>query len=574
MTLVRLRLFPLFFWLSTLHIASSAELKPVTPSDITDIQKVSDPQISPDGKKIAFVVELPEKSGAQKNAHVWLVSTDKTEPLRPFVMSARSDTSPRWSPDGKILAFLSDRSNPMSGVSNSGFTFTLVGAENRADLGAWTAAEKTSKPDEQIWAMSVDGGEANPLTDLPGGVKSFKWSRDGKFIAFIRTDGDTKEETERKKRKDDQILVDRNYHFDRLWIYDMTAKTARLITKADVNVDDFDLAPDGTKAVARVSPTPRLNDYWYVSKVVLLDVATGNVTQTLTERAAPEAVHWFRGGDKILYGENTEHQIARMPVVVTLSTGKRNEFATNLKSTWRTAQWNPDGSSITFDGVEGTKPFFGRLDIASGDIHHFSEITGEGYGFTQSDDGKTIAYLGQTLEHPSEIWTYGSEKGAQCLTNHNPQVSGWNLGKVQEIMWNSTKDGRKIYGVLVLPPDYQPGTPHKTLVHAHGGPFEAWQTGWLGTWYEWAQLLASHGYVVLAPNPRGSQGQGIQFQLQGLGQRRLPGCDGRRRLAGETENRGSSPARNRGLELWRIHDFLDRHAYRSLQGGSCRCRRN
>jgi dipeptidyl aminopeptidase/acylaminoacyl peptidase len=65
---------------------------------------------------------------------------------------------------------------------------------------------------------------------------------------------------------------------------------------------------------------------------------------------------------------------------------------------------------------------------------------------------------------------------------------------------------------LVLPPDYQTGTPRKTIVHAHGGPFEAWQTGWLGTWYEWAQLAASHGYVVLAPNPRGSQGQGVPFQ--------------------------------------------------------------
>jgi dipeptidyl aminopeptidase/acylaminoacyl peptidase len=100
----------------------------------------------------------------------------------------------------------------------------------------------------------------------------------------------------------------------------------------------------------------------------------------------------------------------------------------------------------------------------------------------------------------------------QQLTNHNPQVAGWKLGKVQEISWTSSKDGRKIYGVLILPPDYMAGSPYKTIVHAHGGPFEAWQTGWLGTWYEWAQLLASHGYVVLDPNPRGSQGQGVAFQ--------------------------------------------------------------
>ena len=490
-----------------------AEPKTVTPADLVDIRKVMDPQISPDGKQIAYVLEFPEKSGAQKNAHVWLVSTGKRETARPFVMSARSDTSPRWSPDGRVLAFLSDRANPLARIANDGFSFKLVGgAENRSDLGAWTKTEDSRKDDQQIWAVALSGGEAYPLTDIPGGVKSFKWSRDGKFIAFVRTDGDTKEETERKKRKEDEILVDRNYHFDRLWIYDRAAKTARLVTESDVNVDDFDLSPDGSKAVVRLSPTPRLNDYWYVSKIAVLDLSSGQIMQTLTGRAAPDGVHWFRGGDKVLYGEDTERGIGSNPVVANLSTGKKITLAAQLKATIRTAQWNPEGSSVTFEGVDGTKPFFGVLDVTSGATRKLSEVTADGYELTQSDDGKTIAYLGQTTERPNEVWTYTKGAGAQNLTDHNPQAEGWSLGKVKEISWTSSKDGRKIYGVLVLPPDYQPGTPRKTIVHAHGGPFEAWQTGWLGTWYEWAQLLASHGYVVLAPNPRGSQGQGNAFE--------------------------------------------------------------
>jgi dipeptidyl aminopeptidase/acylaminoacyl peptidase len=162
--------------------------------------------------------------------------------------------------------------------------------------------------------------------------------------------------------------------------------------------------------------------------------------------------------------------------------------------------------------VEGTRTFFAHANAASGEIRKFGEVMADGYSFTLSDDGKTLAYLGQTPAHPDEIWIYSRDGGPKCLANSNPQVTGWNLGKVQEISWNSSRDGQKIYGVLVLPPGYMPGTPHKTIVHAHGGPFEAWQSGWLGTWYEWAQLLASHGYVVLAPNPRGSEGQGIAFQ--------------------------------------------------------------
>src|SRR5438270_12086404 len=101
---IQLRTYVLCFCLLNVDVtkaASAGDLKTISPTDIADIQKVSDPQISPDGKRIAYVVELPEKSGAQKNAHIWLISTDRQGAQCPFVMSSRSDTSPRWSPDGK-----------------------------------------------------------------------------------------------------------------------------------------------------------------------------------------------------------------------------------------------------------------------------------------------------------------------------------------------------------------------------------------------------------------------------------------------------------------------------------------
>jgi len=177
------------------------------------------------------VVEIPGKSGAQKNAHIWLVPTDKKTLARNFVLSDRTDTSPRWSPDGQTLAFISDRSNPFAEHGNDGFVFQLAGAESRPDLAWQRSGDEANKNERQIWAISLAGGEAYPLTNIPGGVKSFKWSEDGKSIAFIRTDADTKEEAERKKRKQDQILVDRNYHFDRLWVYDLAAHTARLATR-------------------------------------------------------------------------------------------------------------------------------------------------------------------------------------------------------------------------------------------------------------------------------------------------------------------------------------------------------
>jgi len=100
-------------------------------------------------------------------------------------------------------------------------------------------------------------------------------------------------------------------------------------------------------ALARVSPTPRLNDYWYVSKIVVLNLATGEVAKTLTELGSPEAVHWFRGGGKVLYGEKTEREIAAVMVVEDLTTGKKTKLGLDVKATLRLADWNPDGASLT-----------------------------------------------------------------------------------------------------------------------------------------------------------------------------------------------------------------------------------
>lgn len=513
-----IRLFTSVFFLFTFFdpLTIRAQLKTIQPSDIVDLRRVSDPQISPDGKTIAYVVDISVKAGEHRNAHIWLVSSDGKVTARPFIMSAQSDTSPRWSPDGKVIAFLSDRANPMAETTGPNSRLRLKGAGGRKDLTEWVYKEEVHKHTPQIWALSITGGEAYPLTEIPGGVKSFKWSRDGKFIAFIRRDGETQEEKERKDCKEDQIRVDHDYHFERLWIYNLADRTTRLVTKTDVSVDDFDLSPDGTQIIARVSDTPRLNDYWYLSKVLVLDAASGENVKTLTERAAPESVRWFHKGNKVLYGEKTSREIASSIIALDLTSGKATTIGADLPATLSRLDWNPDGRTLTAEGVEGTRQFFAQADAVSGTIEKIPGVTPGGRDFTSSEDGQTFAYLGDTPSHPNEVYVYSKKGGAHCLTETNPQVSGWSLGKVQEISWTNAKDKKKIYGVLVLPPDYSVGTPHKTIVHAHGGPFEAWESGWLGTWYEWAQLLASHGYVVLAPNPRGSQGQGSAFQESNL----------------------------------------------------------
>ena len=490
------------------------ERKVVDPSDLVNLKQVSDPQISPNGRMVAYVVTTPVPAGEHRNAHIWLVPADGRVPGRVFVLSEGADTSPRWSPDGKSLAFLSDRENPLA--NDKSFRFSVLGAEGQKDLAqpekanATEDAEAKPKPTQQIWIISLNGGEASPLTAIPGGVKNFKWSKDGKLIAFIRTDQDTKEEAQRKRRKQDQIEVNKNYKFDRLWTYDPDTQQARLITKTDVNVDDFDWSPDGTRFLARVSPTPRIDDYWRVSKIVVFNASTGEIEKTLLEHAAPAPIRWSPNGRNATFAKPGPRDITDVPILYSLDSGKETVIGRSYPATIESMEWKPDGESLIAAAVEGTTAVFLTVDAQSGSVNRLNQLHGPSAQFTLSRDGQLLAYLVQTREHPNEV-TVQSNGQEKILTNTNPQVANWTLGTGEELSWKSSKDGMTIHGVLLLPPDYEKGKRYRTIVHVHGGPEEAWTSGFHGSWYDWGVILASHGYVVLLPNPRGSDGEGPAF---------------------------------------------------------------
>jgi dipeptidyl aminopeptidase/acylaminoacyl peptidase len=490
--------------------------KVIDPSDIVSLKQVSEARISPDGSLIAYVVDTPVPAGEHHNSHIWLVPTDGKSKARMFVVGAGSDSSPRWSPDGQSLAFLSDRENPLA--KDKEFHFSLIDTDNRKDLEApekkpGAADESESKPTQQIWLISLHGGEAAPITNIYGGVKSFEWSKDGKALAFIRTDQDTKEEAERKRRKEDHIEVDRNYKFDRLWVYTFSTQQARLLTKADANIDTFDWSPDGSRFLVRVSPTPRIDDYWRVSSIVILNAATGSTEKTLLEHAAPNFIRWSPDGHSASFGKASPKNITGVPVLYNVDTGKETVVGASYPATIENMEWDPDGRTLLASGTEGIDPVFLKVDAVSGSVTKISGVHGPNGWFgsyTLSKDGQKVGYLAETPEHPEEVFVKSGDQSLQ-LTNTNPQIAGWHLGSSQEVSWKSSKDGTTIHGVLLLPPDYDKSRRYKTIVHIHGGPEEAWQSGFHGSWYDWGVVLSSHGYVVLLPNPRGSDGAGTAF---------------------------------------------------------------
>jgi dipeptidyl aminopeptidase/acylaminoacyl peptidase len=493
--------------------ASSQSLKMVEPADIAGIRAVTEPRIAPDGRHVVYVVNTPVEPGAPANRHIWIASTEGAVDPHPYILSGGVDSDPRWSPNGKSLAFLSTRKNPLSGTVN--FTQKLVNAEGHDDLkpAKESAKNDAAAEEPQLWLLPAAGGEAQPLTDLPGGIKQIEWSRDGRFIAFVRRDIDTPKEREDKLHKIDQEQVDANYKFDRLWVYELATHQARLVTRTDTNIDDYSWSPDGKQLLARVSPTPRIDDYWRVSKIVLLDAASGAVTRIIEEHAGYATPRFSPDGRHLTYSRMRPLHITDEHILLDLATGKSTLFESFTSGTVEQMEWTPDGRAVIAEVVEGTHTLAIMVDVAAGTATRLAESAGVApfeASFSFSEDGSKIAYLANSFTSATDVWLLSGGKSAR-LTDTNPQVAQWKLGTQREISWKNTKDGKLVYGIVVLPPDYTPGKRYKTVVHVHGGPEEAWTAGWHGSWYDYAALLSSQGYVVLLPNPRGSDGQGPAF---------------------------------------------------------------
>jgi dipeptidyl aminopeptidase/acylaminoacyl peptidase len=466
-----------------------------TPLDFVTLRVASDPQVSPDGRRVAFVVREPgdpRKPDKPGDTNIWIVPADGSDPPRPFAASPAMDASPVWSPDGKYLAFLSDRGAPLA-----------------------EAQEARS----QIYLLRADGGDAEALTTAPGGVEALRWANDGSAIAFTARDGPSEGDRKRDKEKDDRLYLDHEYKYARLFTVTLGDRKIHQITKQDVEVTDFAWSPDAAEFAVRVAPTPRLDDAFLKARLLVLQRESGEILRTLSESPGGN-LEWSPDGQTIYFHDLSPQRIVELPAIVPAAGGGVRRMLDGYPGTLWAAKWLPDSKRLVGEAIEGTREYRVQIDVASGTVARGEEAW-HGWvcgcrsfgraGFSVSRDGATVAYLREAADAPADVWVSSTSGPPKRLTTLNPQVAELKLGAARELTWQNPKDGRRIFGVVIFPPDYRPGQLYPTVVQVHGGPEWAWWMGWHGSWHEWGQLLASNGYVVLLPNPRGSDGQGWRF---------------------------------------------------------------
>lgn len=457
-----------------------AAAEPIRPQDIMGLTDVSDPQLSPDGKVVAYVVMPTLSTQRPSQSAIWIAPVDRSTPPRRLTSGVQIESGPRWSPDGREITFLSNQADP----SASGIAA------------------------RQVWIAPVDGGPARRLTASTTEVRGFSRSADGKALAYVAADPKTAQQQADAVTKRDQMVIDDKGELGRLWLMDAAGDQPRRIAIEGRNIAEARWSPDGKRLSARVADSTGLNDYFYHSDVIIIDAASGMARTLMREASGPG--EWSPDGKRLAFAQLREQYVGLRAWIVDVDGERRLKVGEDYPGHVTRLEWAADGRSLMAQSFEATRTKLVRIDAKDGKISTLLAFDGRLSGF--SSEGGRVALAADTPTRPDDIWLWTpGQKTAQPLTDLNPQVRQWSLGQVHEVSWTSSLDGHKVYGTLVTPPGHVAGTPIKTVIQGHGGPEGFWWSGWLGSWHDWAQMLATHGYAVLLPNPRGSDGQDIGF---------------------------------------------------------------
>ncbi|HEY2821861.1 MAG TPA: S9 family peptidase [Candidatus Acidoferrum sp.] len=451
--------------------AQDGEKKLLTPEASLNLRGISDLQYSPDGKRLAFVVLEPAKGQGRKR-HVWIHEAGE-EGSRQFTYSDKSESGPRWSPDGKTLAFLSDRGEA-----------------------------------QQIYFMRGDGGEGVALTKGKNAVRGFEWSPDGKQIAYIAPDAKSEADEKKEKDKDDAHVVDKEDKRSRLWIVGVADGTTRALTKPGWEVRELAWMHSGTQLVIEATDRPESDQF--TEKIYAVQAVSGETKQVLAPQGPFGEIKISTAGNTISFVGSREdgpepHDLMLMPVN---GVAAHNLTGASLDRPVEAYQWQKDGT-VVLVAATGFKSELVKyaVNASKEDVAVSPTPTG---ALAVSTNGE-IAYVAQTGTTPPEVWIWNSSGGAAAkqVSHVNDAWKQFRLATPEYYKYKSF-DGMEIEAAL-LRPIGGPGADAKTklplIALIHGGPTGRWSDS-IDTW---GQLLAARGYAVFYPNIRGSVGYGQKF---------------------------------------------------------------
>jgi dipeptidyl aminopeptidase/acylaminoacyl peptidase len=489
--------------------AASHAQRNLAIADFFALPELSNPQVSPDGARVAYELESADLEEDEWSTALWVVEVATGEARR---LSApdRSDSHPRWSPDGRYLAFLSSR----------------------------PAKAEDDDPEAQVWAYDLRGGDAQALTATKESIRAFEWSPDSKRLVLEIRDPDPNkpaddEKDDDEKEKPKPVVTERRQfkrdysgyltaRYTHLYTWSLAVPLAerKLVQLTTGSQDDSEPAwrPDGG-AIAFTSNRTGDQDANTDTNVFVVEVAAdgapGALRQVTTNPGADGSAVWSPDGRSIAHLTQTEPKLlwyaTQNLATVPAAGGQATVLTASFDRFIHSPRYSPDGREILFAFEESGEQQLAAIPASGGAGSPIRRITSGPRMVSAFHQGANGALVGLSSEpqQPAELYVLdpAAEEPPRRLTRTHEKLLGeLRLGEVRETTVKSA-DGTPVETFLFLPPVFESGHRYPTILWIHGGPVGQ---------YDWGfdflpQLFAAHGYVVVQPNPRGSSGQGQDF---------------------------------------------------------------
>jgi len=475
----------IFFLLQIFLISFSVLSQDIwNPEESIKIKSISQTDISNDGKYVAYVVNEPivEDEKSEYLSQIWVSNVDTKENVQ-YTFNLKSSTSPKFSPDGKMIAFLSTRSGK-----------------------------------NQVWVMNTLGGEGRKLTSEKKDVKAIKWSPDGKIISFLKSDDDSEEEVKSKENKTDVILVDKSFKYSHIYSYNISKDTVMQITKGNFSVNNYDYSPNGSEIIFSHQDDTNINTGLVNTDISIIGSDGKNLKNLISRPGLDSNPIFSANGNKFAFissGGKQESIGLRDVYIYDLNSSNISKLNNTPNRDSNIISWSSDDKKLIIsESVKTTRqilllPINGDSYLSwSNDKYNKGVIS----SVVKSKNSDQIVFCYEKLDEPVEVYTSKENNVSFEKLSGINNIDYPKLSMTEIISWKSF-DGKIIEGILTYPKNYKKGIKYPVILQIHGGPagvFSERFNARPGIYM--TEYFSEKGYATIKPNPRGSTGYGKEFR--------------------------------------------------------------